>query len=142
MLDNGKLTTKLYRKPTDKHQYLHFESSHLKHWKTSIPYSQAIRFKRICSHKSDFVSNCAQLRSALIRQKFPPRLIDDAVVRANALDRDTLIAPKKNPPHLAQTNLVLNFSASVPKVAAILEKHHNILLQSDRLKDIFHEPLA
>lgn len=38
-LSNNKLTTKLYRKPTDRHRYLYFKSSHVKHWKTSVPYS-------------------------------------------------------------------------------------------------------
>ena len=30
-LSNGKLQTSLYVKPTDRHQYLHFQSSHPKH---------------------------------------------------------------------------------------------------------------
>ena len=37
---SGKLQTSLYVKPTDCHQYLHFQSSHPKHTKKSIVYSQ------------------------------------------------------------------------------------------------------
>ena len=36
---NSKLQTSLYVKPTDYHQYLHFQSSHPKHAKKSIVYS-------------------------------------------------------------------------------------------------------
>jgi hypothetical protein len=45
----GNMTTDLYSKPTDKHQYLSPSSCLPKHCFTSIPFSQAIRVKRICS---------------------------------------------------------------------------------------------
>ena len=45
----NKLLTDLYIKPTDTHQYLEFSSCHVYHSKKSIPYSQALRFNRICS---------------------------------------------------------------------------------------------
>ena len=45
----GNMTTDLYSKPTDKHQYLSPSSCHPKHRFKSIPFRQAIRVKRICS---------------------------------------------------------------------------------------------
>lgn len=45
----GNLTTDLYSKPTDKHQYLSPSSCHPKYCFKSILFSQAIRVKRICS---------------------------------------------------------------------------------------------
>ena len=41
IFENSRLTTDLYSKPTDKHQYLHYSSCHPKHTKTSLPYSLA-----------------------------------------------------------------------------------------------------
>ena len=38
----GNMTTDLYSKPTDKHQYLSPSSCHPKHCSKSIPFSQAI----------------------------------------------------------------------------------------------------
>lgn len=137
---DARLTTNLYRKPTDRHQYLHFESSHVKHNKTSIPYSQAVRFKRICSQESDFNQNCAVLRAALTRQKYPTQIIDDAVRRASMLDRNALLCPMTQPRTQQTTNLVLSYSSSAPKVTSILKKHHNILMQSQRLQRIFQDP--
>lgn len=141
-LCNRKLTTKLYRKPTDRHQYLHFHSSHTKHCKTSIPYSQAIRFKRICSDNNDFARNCEDLRGALTRQGYPSGIIDDALKKANNIDRKELLTSNKRSANTSRNsvNLILTHSASVPNVANILRKHHNILQQSDHLKDIFTEP--
>ena len=51
---DGKLTTDLPVKPTDRHQYLHYTSAHLNHRKRSIVYSQALRLSRNCSYKNDF----------------------------------------------------------------------------------------
>ena len=46
---NGrKFSTDVYHKPTDTHQYLNFKSCHPQHVKKAIPYSQALRLKRIC----------------------------------------------------------------------------------------------
>ena len=40
-LKDGAIFTDLHIKPTDGHQFLHYESSHPSHMKNSIPYSQA-----------------------------------------------------------------------------------------------------
>lgn len=139
-VDNGEIGTKIYRKPTDRQQYLHFDSSHPKHCKTSIPYSQAIRFKRVCSKQSDFESNCLQLRDALTKQKYPAEILDDAFRRADALDRNDLLDIQARPSPPEKTNLVVTYNASMPNIRNILSKHYNILKQSDRLQEIFPEP--
>ena len=46
--ENNKLKTEVYQKPTDCHPYLDYTSAHPSHFKTSIPYSQALRLRRIC----------------------------------------------------------------------------------------------
>ena len=48
-LENGKINTDLYVKPTDTHQYLHSSSCHSYHCKKGITYSQTLRLNRICS---------------------------------------------------------------------------------------------
>jgi hypothetical protein len=48
---NDFMSTDIYNKSTDKHQYLSPQSCHLKHCTKSIPYSQALRIKRICSNE-------------------------------------------------------------------------------------------
>ena len=53
-LSGNKLTRDLHTKSTDKHQYLHYMSTHPAHTKHSIIYSQALRMIRICSYKADF----------------------------------------------------------------------------------------
>ncbi len=51
---NGNLNTKVYTKPTDSHNYLHYTSAHPRKCIEAIPYGQFIRIKRICTKASDF----------------------------------------------------------------------------------------
>ena len=47
---DGSIETDLYTKPTDKHQYLLVSSCHPQHTKRAIPFSLALRLRRICSN--------------------------------------------------------------------------------------------
>lgn len=136
-IDNGKLTTKLYRKPSDRQQYLHYRSDHPRHCKNSIPYSQAHRFKRICAKKDDFDINAEKLRTVLRHQKYPPRVIDDAIKKASELNRADLLENRTKQRDTQRTNLCLTYSSNYPQVNNILRRHYNILEQSERLKRAF-----
>ena len=59
---NGKIITDLHIKATDRHQYLHYTSSHPYHTKRSIVYSQALRVSRICSFEEDFERHRNQMK--------------------------------------------------------------------------------
>ena len=56
-----KIKTDLYIKETDRHQYLHYSSSHPNHTKRSIVFSQALRMKRICSEEEDFKTHINEI---------------------------------------------------------------------------------
>ena len=53
-LENGKISTGLYQKPTDTRQYLDYASCHPSHAKRAILYSQALRIRRICDSDEVF----------------------------------------------------------------------------------------
>ena len=59
--NNGALQTKLYKKPTDRHNYPHKRSEHPLPLKDSLAYSQALRIRRICSYEKQFRDNCLEL---------------------------------------------------------------------------------
>ena len=60
---NDKTTTDLFVKSTDRHQFLHYTSSHPEHTRRSIVFSQALRISRICSYESDFVRHLGNMKS-------------------------------------------------------------------------------
>ena len=47
--NDNQILTRLYHKPTDNKQYLHYNSAHPWKQKRSVPYGLLIRCKRICS---------------------------------------------------------------------------------------------
>ena len=104
-----KLTTDLYVKPTDSHQYLHTSSCHVFHSKVSIPYSQALRLNRICSEGTVFDKRCNKLESWLMSRGYSEKLVRRQILRARKLKRDDLL---NRAPIEKDAKLVLNVTYS------------------------------
>ena len=74
----GNISTDVYQKPTDTHPYLRWTSAHPPHLKQSIPHSQALRLRRICSSTdtlkkriaeyADFFVACGYQRTKVLRE--------------------------------------------------------------------------
>ncbi|XP_071141774.1 uncharacterized protein [Mytilus edulis] len=91
---NGIMTTDLHTKKTDKHQFLSPKSCHPKHCSRSIPYSQAIRLKRICSSESKLNYRLGQLKTQLKSRGYKTKNITDAFDKAQEKDRASLMEYK------------------------------------------------
>ena len=89
--ENGSLSTTLYCKPTDSHDYLLYSSEHPRHILNGIPFSQMLRVRRICTKNEDFLINASMLTSHFIRRGYPTHLIITALKRALKLNRDDLL---------------------------------------------------
>ena len=92
-LNNGQLETDLYCKPTDTHDYLMYSSSHPLACKNSIPYSQFLRIRRICSTLANFDKNAKMIGCHFLRRGYPCPLIEEAAIKARRLDRNELLSP-------------------------------------------------
>ena len=75
LLDN-KVSGDLHIKPTDRHQYLHYSSSHPDHTKKSLVYSQTLRLNRICSVEADFVRHKKEMKSSFSKRGYPKHIIN------------------------------------------------------------------
>ena len=82
---NGKIITDLHIKATDRHQYLHYTSSHPYHTKRSIVYSQALRVSRICSFAEDFERHTNQIKLRFLNRGYPKSLINKEVEKVKFL---------------------------------------------------------
>ena len=61
-LSKGRLTTDLQVVHTNQNQYLHFNSSHPDHTKSSIIYSQALRLTRICTFENHLLRHKYEMK--------------------------------------------------------------------------------
>ncbi|XP_064464338.1 uncharacterized protein LOC135375592 [Ornithodoros turicata] len=139
-ISNGTLVTNLYRKPTDSQQYLSFHSCHPRHTKLAIPYSQALRYRRICSQEDELDANLNDLQNTLVSRNFPQDLVKDAICRARRTNRSELLKNSTRPERPKRVNLTVTFNGAIPNLKNILKRHHPILTQSQRLGEIFPEP--
>ena len=69
-LIDGELKTDLFAKPTNTHQFLDPTSFHTNHYKKGIPYSQALRFNRICSDDENFDKRCNDVENWLMERGY------------------------------------------------------------------------
>ena len=74
-IKNGKISTDLYVRPTDTHQYLLSSSCHPHHTKRSIPYSLGLRLRRICSNDTAFNKGRDELAEHLKKRGYKEKLI-------------------------------------------------------------------
>ncbi|XP_062602971.1 uncharacterized protein LOC134264726 [Saccostrea cucullata] len=70
---NIRITTDIYYKATDTHQYLHFGSCHPNHTKSAIPYNLARRVCTIVSEENTRDLRLEELKSFLVKRKYPIR---------------------------------------------------------------------
>ena len=72
-----KLTTTLHIKSTDRHQYLHYTSSHQEYTKGSVVFSQILRNSRLCSAENDFKNDRSQMKYWFLKRGYPEKLIEN-----------------------------------------------------------------
>ena len=90
MREGGVLSTDLFCKSTDTHQYLHKKSCHPWHTKKAIPYGQALRFRRICSEDRQFQERVGELAGWLKDRGYEESLVNEQIDRVRRLDRANL----------------------------------------------------
>ena len=143
-LSNGHLHTSLYKKPTDKHQYLDFASHHPRHCKTGIPYSQIVRLRRICSDDTDYSKQVQHLTTTLKNRHYPQQILDSTMNRAKHLDRNMALLPRPKNNSTSRSNtqptLVTTFSTKLQHTNKILRKHFFLLRTDPKLRELFPTP--
>ncbi|XP_041453719.1 uncharacterized protein LOC121406911 [Lytechinus variegatus] len=130
---NG-ITTTLYTKPTDTHQYLHSSSCHPRHCKTGIAYSQALRLRRICSEDPDFSFHTRNLQKHLCARGHGARAVQLAINKVRSLPRSEVLKPRSDKKTTDRIPLVTTFHPNLPPLRKILCDNHHILHTSDRLQ--------
>lgn len=79
---NKRIKTRILRKPTDGHLFLHRDSAHPLRLKKSIPYAQLLRLKRNCSDVTDY-ETASVLLECFRHRDYPKSLLDKANLKCN-----------------------------------------------------------
>ena len=104
---DGKIVTDLYSKPTDSHNYLLYNSAHPRSCRDSIPYSQLLRIRRICSNITDYDRHACEYAGYFLDRGYPLKIVEEAVIKARRLDRDKLLNPPRRDKKSPDDNIIL-----------------------------------
>ena len=77
MLENGKIETNLFIKPSNLQLYLDYFSNHPEPCKQGLVYGQAIRILERCSKPEDSDLHLENLKSKLMKRNYPEKKIDE-----------------------------------------------------------------
>ena len=137
--EGNTIHTDLFVKDTDTHQFLHFSSCHPFHTKKGIPYSQAVRMRRICSRDEFFEKRSSDLRNWLYSRGYEKKLVDTQIDRAASLDRDALLQNAGNRSREGGREIfsTVFHPALSQNIHAIFREAHQILGSDEEHKKVF-----
>ena len=123
---NNNIQTILYKKPTDRQNYIPSKSAHPFSLKKGIAYSQALRLKRICSTTGEYEKHTGNLKKQLIKKGNPETMVNEEIQEATNQHRTGLLKKEKTEAgnHL---NLCVTYNKTLPNIKTILEKYWYII---------------
>ena len=140
-LQDGRITTDLYTKPTNTGAYLHYDSYHSSSTKDGIVFSQALRVKSICSDPAKTTEHLHVLGEKFKSRGYPSAIIGRQLEKARSITREVLLSRenvKRRPPIIAP--LVVTRNPKLPDLHVILRKHFHILQLSQNFRNLLPVP--
>ena len=132
----GTLTTDLFTKLTDTHQYLHWWSCHPRHCKSTIAYSRALRMRQICS-KDDISERT--WKNHLVNRGYDRAEVQHQINRATRVSRTEALGMSETK-IMTRVPLVVTFHPQLPHLGKILRDHLPTLHISNKMKEAVPNP--
>ena len=134
--EQQKIQITLCKKSTDKQSYLHAKSNHPVSLKKSIPSSQILRVKRICSTNSEFERNRKVLHEQFTKRGYDSSSIETKIKKIRLLDRKDLLTPKTT--QKAQVlPLTVTYNCTLSNIKQLIQNHQSILKTNKALEKTF-----
>ena len=131
---SDRLLTSIHYKDTDTHSYLNYTSSHPARCKNSIPYSQFLRLRRICSGDNDFENKSIEMASFFPKQRLSFQC-------DSAIPHHALISERSDVPDAQPTiPLVLTYHPTTALIKNIITRNFHLLRDDPDTRDIY-EPV-
>ena len=103
--ENNDIQTTLYRKPT--------KSEHPRFLKSSIPYSQVLRLKTICSTSTEFDKNCAAIKQKFLDRQYKEEVLDEQIKKVDRIEKKELFTCKEKKQQ-KQNSTINNIQQNTP----------------------------
>ena len=141
-LSGNKLSTTLYSKPTSAHLYLRKNSYHPFSLVKSIPKSQFIRIRRICTSLNDYWYNAKQYVQYFVARGFKESKLIDNAKAVSKLDRQQLLNPAlSSAKTCTRIPFVLTWHHKFHGIGKVLHQNYfQMIKDHPHLKSTFPEP--
>jgi len=137
-IEGNKVSTNLFCKPTDCHQFLHYDSCHPKHTKTSTVYSQGLRLRKICSQDENFEINLSNLKGWFVNRGYPSKVVENELKKVKQLSRNDLFITRQRESKNA-VPFVVDFCPALESFAKLIRSLVFILNLDPETKAVFSE---
>ena len=136
------LKTSVFYKPTDSHTYLNYSSSHPRSTKTSLPFSQFLRLRRLCSSTADFEQHAEEMSVFFTRQGYCKEVVKNSLQRARDIPRTTALLDKNaaSAKENQRPVLAITYHPHNIQIKNILLKNFHIIQSDPALLEIFPKP--
>ena len=90
-IKDRQIQTDLYRKPTDRNQYLLPDSCHPKQTTLAIPRGLSVKIIKICSDPALRDKRLSQLKERLLERGYKKEMVESAINRAIKIPREAVL---------------------------------------------------
>ena len=119
-------------KSTDTHQYLLHTSCHPSHIKKSIPFSLALRIRRICSTTERFQQRTNELLEFLSKRRHRRQYVQSQINNAFQIPRRDTLFYKSETRNTNRPVFVTTYNPSLPNLNNVIKKYYPILTATER----------
>ena len=138
IVDN-EIYTDIHIKPTDANMCLPFHSCHPRHCARSIPFSQCLRIRRICSTDMAFMKRALELKERLLRRGYPISLLNMAIQKVAAIPRSNTLTYKEKQPS-DRVPVIITHNPANPPMSQWLKDYLPVLHSSVRMQKAVPKP--
>ena len=136
-IENGKLKTDLYIKPSNLQLYLNFNSNHPEPCKTGLVYGQALRIVERCTNGEDTEKHLLNLKKKLIDRDYPEEIVKKQISRAQQKDRKSLIFKHKQTTQSdKKVRLIFTYNKSNPPIQKWIRQSKRFLDKNEKSKEL------
>ena len=117
------ISTRIFKKETDRNAYLHYKSYHPKKQKDNIPYGQFLRAKKICSNTHDADLSMSNTKIKFLERGYPSIIVDEQLEKAKLVEKSTLLKENDKQNTERRVPFTATFNANLPKISSTINKH-------------------